>query len=418
MNLKNTLKALGPGLLWAGAAIGVSHLVQSTRAGATFGFEFVWVILLANLFKYPFFEFAPRYAASTGESLIDGYKRLGKWVVILYGVLTIATMFTLIAAVTSVTAGLVSNIFASSWNSLTMFTVVLLFTGAVIAFGKYSVIDKVVKVIIVLLAVSTIIAVISAFSGGFNPDPANSAHFDIASAADIALLLAVAGWMPTAIDISVWHSVWTLAKKEETGYAPKLKEALLDFNIGYIGTVVLAFGFLALGALVMYGTGEEFSGNGGEFAGQLISLFTKSIGNWAYWLIAIAALATMASTTLTCLDAYPRVLKPTTEAIFKKFKSDKKSKSLFWFWLIVVIVGSIGLKYFVENMRMLVDIATILAFLMAPVFGYMNYKVITGDNVPKEAQPKMWLKILSWAGLLVLTAFSLYFIYIKFYSEQ
>ena len=31
------LKNLGPGLLFAGAAIGVSHLVQSTRAGADFG---------------------------------------------------------------------------------------------------------------------------------------------------------------------------------------------------------------------------------------------------------------------------------------------------------------------------------------------------------------------------------------------
>jgi len=31
------IKKLGPGLLFAGAAIGVSHLVQSTRAGADFG---------------------------------------------------------------------------------------------------------------------------------------------------------------------------------------------------------------------------------------------------------------------------------------------------------------------------------------------------------------------------------------------
>ena len=35
-------KKLGPGLLFAGAAIGVSHLVQSTRAGADFG----WGLLL------------------------------------------------------------------------------------------------------------------------------------------------------------------------------------------------------------------------------------------------------------------------------------------------------------------------------------------------------------------------------------
>jgi Mn2+/Fe2+ NRAMP family transporter len=43
------LKACGPGLLMAGAAIGVSHLVQSTRAGADFGFQLVAVVLLINV---------------------------------------------------------------------------------------------------------------------------------------------------------------------------------------------------------------------------------------------------------------------------------------------------------------------------------------------------------------------------------
>ena len=31
-------QSIGPGIIWAAAAIGVSHLVQSTRAGADFGF--------------------------------------------------------------------------------------------------------------------------------------------------------------------------------------------------------------------------------------------------------------------------------------------------------------------------------------------------------------------------------------------
>ena len=52
---KNIFKSLGPGLLFAGAAVGVSHLVQSTRAGADFGFGLLWVLLLATVFKYPFF---------------------------------------------------------------------------------------------------------------------------------------------------------------------------------------------------------------------------------------------------------------------------------------------------------------------------------------------------------------------------
>jgi Mn2+/Fe2+ NRAMP family transporter len=84
------LKSLGPGLLFAGAAIGVSHLVQSTRAGAEFGFGLLWALILVHLFKYPFFQYGPRYATATGESLLDGYKRLGKGVLITYFVLNMA----------------------------------------------------------------------------------------------------------------------------------------------------------------------------------------------------------------------------------------------------------------------------------------------------------------------------------------
>ncbi|MCH1385109.1 MAG: divalent metal cation transporter, partial [Flavobacteriaceae bacterium] len=77
----NTFKKLGPGLLFAGAAIGVSHLVQSTRAGADYGLGLLWVLLLVNFFKYPFFQFGPRYALATGESLLAGYAKLGRGVI-------------------------------------------------------------------------------------------------------------------------------------------------------------------------------------------------------------------------------------------------------------------------------------------------------------------------------------------------
>lgn len=88
VNLLQKIRNLGPGLLFAGAAVGVSHLVQSTRAGADFGMGLLWATLLANFLKYPFFEFGPRYALSTGESLLEGYKKLGRWVLILYMLIT------------------------------------------------------------------------------------------------------------------------------------------------------------------------------------------------------------------------------------------------------------------------------------------------------------------------------------------
>ena len=102
MTIKQLIKVMGPGLLYAGAAIGVSHLVQSTRAGAGFGFELVWIIIIANVLKYPFFEFAPRYTSATGENLIRGYEKIGQWAVWLYAGVTIASMFVLQSGVTIV----------------------------------------------------------------------------------------------------------------------------------------------------------------------------------------------------------------------------------------------------------------------------------------------------------------------------
>ncbi|MFQ5902487.1 MAG: divalent metal cation transporter, partial [Candidatus Binatia bacterium] len=103
---RDFLKALGPGMLWAGAAVGVSHLVQSTRAGASFGLGLVGLVIIANIFKYPAFSFGPRYAAATGTSLLEGYRRQGKWALVLYAFLTLGTMFTIQAVVTVVTAAL------------------------------------------------------------------------------------------------------------------------------------------------------------------------------------------------------------------------------------------------------------------------------------------------------------------------
>lgn len=98
-------KTAGPGILFASTAIGVSHLVQSTRAGADFGLLILGFVILASLLKYPFFEYGSRYANSTQTSIIDGYKKLGKPAIWLYLLLTISSMFFVTGAIGFVAAG-------------------------------------------------------------------------------------------------------------------------------------------------------------------------------------------------------------------------------------------------------------------------------------------------------------------------
>jgi len=414
MRLKRLLQILGPGLIYAGAAVGVSHLVQSTRAGASFGFYLIWVLLFANFIKYPFFEFAPRYVSATGKSLIDGYQKLGKWAIVSFTILTLLTMFIIQAALTVVTAGLVSYVFNLNIEIFPLCAIILLITSLLLIIGKYSALDKIMKMIIVVLAISTIIAVVSAFG---NPIEhiVSPTSFNWLTDTHIFFLIAFVGWMPSPIDVSVWTSLWSVAKQKELGFKPTLRQSLLDFKIGYIGTTLLALGFLLLGALIMYGSGEDLSPDGTVFAGQLINMYTNSIGSWSKWVISIAAITTMFSTILTCLDAYPRVLKPTTEILFPKLI--KIASYSFTIWILILTVGTlILLGYFTASMRFMVDLATTLSFVTAPILAFMNYKVITHKHMPESMRPKRWLRIYAWIGIFFLSSFTLFFIFWRFFN--
>lgn len=397
------LQKLGPGLLFAGAAVGVSHLVQSTKAGANFGFGLLWALLLINLIKYPFFQFGPRYATATGESLLDGYKKLGKNVLKVYAILTFATMFTIQSAVTIVTAGIASSLFGAH-ISMEIWTIIILsICFGLLLVGKYALLDKMMKIIIIILSVSTLFAVITAF---YNSEAsADWTQILPKTDAEIIFLIAFMGWMPAPLDVSIWHSLWAIQKKKELKvFSPKT--ALMDFNIGYMGTIVLGIGFLMLGGLVMLGTGKTFSNNGSEFSIQLIQMYTQNLGDWSYIIIGLAALTTMFSTTLTTLDASPRAMNKTLELIL-----EKPLKNGYTSWLILLIIGTIFIFFFfLSEMGTLIKIATILSFLTAPFYAIMNYLLMCSKHMPKPWKPSKAMHVLSILGILFLIGFNIWYL--------
>ena len=399
-------KKLGPGLLFAGAAIGVSHLVQSTRAGADFGYGLIWALLLVNIIKYPFFQFGPRYAMATGESLLEGYKRLGKGILAVYYILNLGTMFTIQAAVTAVTAGIAARLLgvdANMWVSV----IIALFCFAVLWRGRYGWLDKSMKIIVLVLSISTLVAVL--FALGQNTDvpivqrlPENTMEW--------TFLIAFMGWMPGPMDISVWHSVWAIEKKKINPSA-SLASSLFDFNIGYLVTLVLGLCFIVLGATVMYGTGVSFSPNGASFAGQLIGLYTSLMGSGWFVVIALAALTTMVSTTLTTLDASPRVMAHTSKLLRLPILQKQQS------WLVILTLGTCLIFVFLASeMGLLVKIATVLSFITAPFYAALNLRLVTSKHIPLKHQPKKWLQVASVLGILFLMGFSCVYSFVIFYS--
>ncbi len=270
--------------------------------------------------------------------------------------------------------------------------------------GKYKLLDVLIKVIVITLTLTTLAATLMVFCN-FN-GTIQIAQYVPKGSIEITFLIAFMGWMPAPLDISVWHSIWTIEKERNSVNKLDSKTTLLDFNIGYIGTIVLGICFVSLGALTMHATGTSFSSSAGVFSVQFIEMYTQNIGSWAYLLIGVAALTTMFSTTITTLDASPRTMNKTIELIFRK----RLKKGYLW-WSLALILGTlIIIFYFNSNMGGLIKVATIISFLTAPFYALANYILISSKHTPKQYHPSRFMHILSYFGILFLICFSVWYL--------
>lgn len=399
---RNRLAALGPGLLAASAAIGASHLISSTQAGALFGWQLIALVVLANILKYPFFRFGPEYTAETGRSLVEGYARRGKgylWV------------FFLLAAVSSVisTAGvallctvILANLLPASWalGVPLLATVLIVVTWILLVGGHYTALDGVTKVIVVLLAISTVVAVAMAASQGMVRQPGfeDPSPWTLAS---LPFLVALVGWMPAPIEISALNSMWVRAKGE--GRRVATRDVLFDFNTGYITSAVLAVFFVCLGMLVQYGSGKELQMEGGAYIPQLMSMYGAAIGEWAVPFMGLIAFLAMFGTVITVVDGYARASAESLRLIRGQSEMSRRHKDI-WITGISLIALAIVVWMSAELSTML-RFAMVSAFLTAPVFAWLNFSLVR-----REQRLSTPLRLLAYVGLAFLIGFAALFI--------
>lgn len=400
-------KAFGPGILFAATAIGVSHLVQSTRAGASFGWALLLIIVLANVVKFPFFEFGTRYANGTGTSLIEGYKKQSKAYLWMYTIVTVLSMFTVTGAVSVVTAGLIAHLtgLGESMGLLTAGIFVLCFIW--LALGKYKFLDISIKVITGVLFLSTLIAFMSSVATeGFQYQNSSTPQLDDAST--LLFIVALIGWMPTAVDLSVWNSIWTVEKMKSNQVQPSKKEVLLDFNIGYWLSAVSAILFLGLGAMIMFPENGDIPTSAVGFTQLLISMYTNVLGSGFYYVIVLSASAAMFSTTLSVFDGYGRTLEELSRSLNFKWKLN------YWISVLIVAVGGwLLVVLFQQKMTALIDVAMFISFLVAPLIGYLNWKLVNSDLLPKLFKPSRILNLWALISLLVLVGLTVLFLVVR-----
>ena len=415
-------RSIGPGILLAGACIGGSHLMSSTTAGARFGFALVGLILLTNLIKYPFLRVGSRFTAATGLSLLEGFQQRNRAYLPVYLLVTLFTGTFTLAAVSFVSGLLLTNVpILASFDPFALAVAVLAVSGLILLLGHYRALDRFAKLLVVLLTALTGVAALSLLQRGPVGDVASSwlaADPSPWKMKDLGFLIPLMGWMPGPVEMCVWPSLWMFSKARDSQHTASLQEAETDFNLGYSISVITALFFVILGAYTMYGSGDGMlAGSGVVFAQNLIRLYTDAIGPWAAWIIIPAAFAAMFSTTLTCLDAYPRSISAIQGLLLGVDRGDAapgpQSRRLDAWILIHLLTalaallwaysGGIGVKDFVFG-------AMTGSFLTAPVFAWMAMDTMNSELVAPDHRDGPLMRGLSWFGLVFLIGFSLLFL--------
>jgi Mn2+/Fe2+ NRAMP family transporter len=384
----------------ATAAIGGSHLVASTQAGALFGWQLIWLILLVNILKYPFFRFGVEYTLANNESLLSGYARRGKVYLYSFMLLNIVSAVVNTAGVLLLTASLLQYALPFSVSVTLLCWIVLALCLVILLLGHYRALDTVAKIIMVILTLTTITAAGLAWQHGSNA-PIGYVVPSPWQLSSLGFLVALIGWMPAPIEFSAITSQWLLAKQQQRSITRG--QGLFDFNLGFWTAATLALVFVSLGALVQYGTDQPITMASAAFAQQLVDMYAQTIGNWARPLVATIAFLCMFGTTITVLDGYARTL-------------DEASGLLGWqagsrqsYWLIVQSCVGMGvILFFKSALGPMVTFAMTLAFLTTPVFAWLNYRVM-----PRGLAMSLPLRLLSWVGLAYLTGFTLFFLLSK-----
>lgn len=413
--LARTLRSLGPGMLLAATSIGGSHLVLAPSAGARFGYELLWLVLIAHLFKYHAFEFGPRLALGARISLLTGYTRLPgprNWAIWVGAVDMILESVGVLAAV----AGLTGSILAASTGILSIpvwTALVAVVCFVMLATGRYRLLTRSALAMLIVLTVGTVVAFLSTL-----PDASDlrTAATPSLPSGSLVLVAAILGWMPTGVGVSIWHSLWILEdprfSRVGSGADAAVADAssgfrlgLRDMRIGYVLSAVVAVMFLSLGAEVLRPAG--LVPEGVETALTLSRMYTDRLGVWMQPLFLIMAFFAMFSTTYTVMDGMPRTLVAAVRHLRGEPDPDRADRGrVYWIYLVAMVGGALLIVRVVPDPVRLITVLAAITFLFSPLYFVLNYWCVTRLIEDPSMRPSFWDRLVARVGIafVVLTA--------------
>ncbi|MEV1291406.1 Nramp family divalent metal transporter [Pseudonocardia sp. NPDC049635] len=240
------IRSIGPGLVAAATGVGAGDLVATMIAGASFGTVLLWAAIVGTLVKLALGEAVGRWHLASGATMLDGWRRLGRWATVFFGVYIIVWGFvygaTAMSAVGLPLNAMFDGLSVRWWGIIAGIAGLLL-----VWFQRYALFEKVMTVGVAVMFVSVVgIAVLvgpdlGALASGLVPRlPSGS----------VVYVLGLIGGVGGTITMSS-YGYWLYAKGWK---GPRwLSMMRLDNAVGYVLTGLFVIAMLVVGSTVLFG---------------------------------------------------------------------------------------------------------------------------------------------------------------------
>jgi len=282
------VKQIGPGLLAAATGVGAGDLVATMVAGAEFGTVLLWAAVLGTVLKLALAEGVGRWHLASSSTLLDGWRRLGYWATVFFGVYIVVWGFVYGATAMSAVGLPLNALFGGL--SVRYWAMIAGVVGLALVWAqRYHIFEKFMTVLVLIKFVSVVsVAVL------VSPDLGNLANGLVPRLPEgsVVNVLGLIGGVGGTITMAA-YGYWMIAKGwKGTGWLSMMR---LDNAVGYVMTGIFVISMLVVGAEILEGQDLTSSDSGLLVLGDELG---ARYGDWARLLFLIGFLSVTSSSLL------------------------------------------------------------------------------------------------------------------------
>ena len=402
----NMLKILGPGIIFASLCIGETHLALLAYSGALYGHAFLWMVIMVHLVYYPNYEYGPRYAVATGETLIDGYAKikLGKFLLWVFVLLMFVTPPMIMSSLLGLTGSVLYAAFPKVSFTIWCILTYIITVGIVIG-GRYKFIERINKSLVLIIVLVSVFAFTESipspgeFFSGLIPT--------IPVAAGVMVVFVAILRVPTDPASSIFLSEWAQQKRNEWIENPadsksknvllnSLKKSIFDIRLGFFLSCLVGIIFLSIGATVLRPLGIVPEGI--DVSLKLSEIYTQTIGKWVFPLFILMLFSAFWGGYVSAMDGILRLFKNLIPRLFPIH--DKSNEKIGIVYILLVTTAGLFLATVIQRPMFMVLLAVSLGLINYPLIFGLNIYCVT-KLVDKEFRPGKLNLFLATLGFIV-----------------